>query len=159
MNEKMRSFVKGLIMGQFGSPLPMAEKEPVAYLYNGVRLPALPEWDRETYPYAVIVYFPSDKNCKLCVFGEKGYYNPAYDSPGTAVWEVIQFQNAITRITYYDYYDKDPPYFKLKSTSDSDIVSLVQTPGREYLLWSNYDIPNEDGSLYFAASDPIPVYE
>lgn len=24
------------------------------YLYNGVKLPALPEWDKETYPYAVI---------------------------------------------------------------------------------------------------------
>ena len=43
MTEKMRSSVMGLILGQFSSPLPMAQKEPVAYLYNGVRLPKLPE--------------------------------------------------------------------------------------------------------------------
>ena len=58
MNEKMRSSVMGLILGQFSSPLPEVQKEPVAYLYNGVRLPALPEWDREKYPFAVIWYTP-----------------------------------------------------------------------------------------------------
>ena len=25
--------------------------------------------------------------------------------------------------------------------------------------WANYDIFNEDGSVYLAASDPIPIYE
>ena len=32
------------------------KKTPVAYLYNGVRLPGLPEWDKTVYPFAVIVY-------------------------------------------------------------------------------------------------------
>ena len=45
MNGKMRSSVMGLILSLFSSPLPEVQKEPVAYLYNGVRLPALPEWD------------------------------------------------------------------------------------------------------------------
>ena len=25
--------------------------------------------------------------------------------------------------------------------------------------WANYDILNEDGSIYLSASDPIPIYE
>ena len=54
MTEKMRSSVMGLILSLFSSPLPEVQKQPVAYLYNGVRLPKLPEWDRETYPYATI---------------------------------------------------------------------------------------------------------
>lgn len=60
MNELMRSCAMGLILSLFSSPLPEVQKEPVAYLYNGVILPALPEWDRETYPYLVIDYFSGD---------------------------------------------------------------------------------------------------
>lgn len=29
----------------------------------------------------------------------------------------------------------------------------------EDVKWSNFDILNEDGSVYLAASDPIPVYD
>lgn len=42
----------GYLMGRM-IPRHLA-KLPVAYLYNGVRLPKLPEWNKETHPYAVI---------------------------------------------------------------------------------------------------------
>ena len=28
--------------------------EPIAYSYNGTVWPALPEWDKTTYPYAIL---------------------------------------------------------------------------------------------------------
>ena len=55
MTDKMRDFVKGLALGLTGAPLPYTgTAEPVAYLYNGYRLPPLPNRDKAQYPYATI---------------------------------------------------------------------------------------------------------
>lgn len=53
-----KSWLIGFALGLCGKPPPIAgsRREPVAYLYNGVRLPKLPEYDKSVYPYAVIVY-------------------------------------------------------------------------------------------------------
>ena len=41
----------------------------------------------------------------------------------------------------------------------TDYTYKHATLALEYLAWSNFDIINEDGSVYLAASAPIPVYE
>ena len=43
--------------------------------YNGYELPALPEWDKEKYPYAVISVFGSEDSyiITLNVFDKLGY--------------------------------------------------------------------------------------
>lgn len=53
-----KSWLIGFALELCGNPLPIAgsKREPVAYLYNGVRLPKLPEYDKSVYSYAVIVY-------------------------------------------------------------------------------------------------------
>ena len=50
-----KSFANGFLCGLMGKGV-LREAEPVAYLYNGVQLAPLPKWDKETYPYAVIMY-------------------------------------------------------------------------------------------------------
>ena len=49
------SYVVGFNLALAGMAYPYSAPTPVAYLYNGIRLPALPEWDRGVYPYAYIV--------------------------------------------------------------------------------------------------------
>lgn len=114
------------------------------YLYNGVRLPELPEWDREKYPYALIGAYPNEDgygisgNLYLTSKVEFGYnkYN---------VWSI-----ATEYIFPFD--------------ANSDYPTEWQ-PGREYsgspgvnvIDWANFDLLDEDGSVYLAASEPVPV--
>lgn len=78
MNDKMRSWVMGMLLGQVSSPLPMTQtpeqKEPVAYLYNGVELPDINEvWTDELkaeYPYAHLGVLPASELFGNSVTGE-----------------------------------------------------------------------------------------
>jgi hypothetical protein len=140
MTGKMRDFVKGLIPGLVVAPLPYTGSEPVAYLYNGIPLPALPEWDKEAYPYAVIVQNNSSGN----------YLFVADDEVFTA-----GIDGAVGRLfpgACYRYGDGAwQPYSSGASNAKG--------------VWSNRDIYYSDGveevggTLYMEASDPVPVYE
>lgn len=107
------------------------------YLYNGVELPALPEWDKTAYPYAFITRVLGKPILQVSV--ERPYWDNSdmrflYDSDGgwaeckNGLWEDFIFMN--------------PAFY----TSDEFRP-----------LWSNFDVLNEDGSVYMAASEPIPV--
>lgn len=158
MTDKMKSFVKGLLLGMVGRPLPLplvAESASLylygtqsdsgtiglrsgesVTLYDGAVLPALPEWDRETYPYALI---------------KDGTYLYAFSS--------------------YSYNYSDGPFitanapkkvWELENAEWVELTNYVNTSvaGNAYfsnLVWSNLDILNEDGTVYLAASDPVPV--
>ena len=142
MNEKMRSSVMGLLLGQFSSPLPMAQKEPVAYLYNGVVLPKLPEWDKETYPYAVIgvdhdfgfrrlVLSVSDKKSKYW-----GLFGTYYDDDVSRLVYIIRDTE----------FDQKTDY----NTKSSFTLEA---------LWTNHDIVDDDsGEIIMPASEPVQDY-
>lgn len=137
--EWLFSFKTGLALGLCGNALPW-KAEPVAWLYNGVRLPKLPEWDKTVYPYAVIafidagpiyrVYFCADK---CTVTGVNASYKAPY------VW----YQGA-----------GDVWEYKGETADTSNVILSMVTP-----IWANHDVYREDGSLYLAASEPVPVYE
>lgn len=117
--------------------------EPVAYLYNEVRLPRLPELK---YPYVVIWGHEAEgrmvmacsapfivKNGQLKMGGENSYsYVYAYATDDNKGW------NDLREVTG---------------------VSGGGVGFASYTVWTNTDILNEDGSVYLAATDPIPVYE
>lgn len=165
MNGKMRSCVMGLILGQFSSPLPMAQKEPVAYLYNGVRLPKLPEWDREKYPYAVILIYESyltKKYTAILYLMKDNNVRQAVDTGGGGIY----FE--------YMYYQVGDIQYKVEY-KDGEVVTewgepTVLTDSLSFdvakIKWANSDIvlaldttSGEAGTLYLATSDPVPVYE
>lgn len=121
------------------------------YLYNGVQLPALPEWDKEAYPYAEMyavsgalsaimsVLKVTDRPADCYALGDNDYgsYEPSYHV-GT---------------NYISY--------KIDKTSDTWVVKAsgqieAATSGVN-ANWANYDLFYEDGTLYLAASEPIPV--
>jgi hypothetical protein len=130
------SFLQGLAAGLCGRGVGIA---PTAYLYNGVELPALPEYDHEMYPYAVmyeggLLWLKSERPYRLLENGQYYIYN---DTPVMAL--------------FYKAVDGE---FVFQREYSQDRMSQG-----DHIFWSNFDVMNADGSLYFAKSDPIPVYE
>lgn len=111
---------------------------PVSYLYNGVELPPLPEWDTESYPYAAI-YTDADRT----VF--KFYCDAAgeiVNSGGTC----LLMSTSRT----------------MKAENGAWVKSvggLAYTP-----IWANHDVfyntsaGELSGKLFLAASEPVPIY-
>ena len=143
----LSDFLSGIAAG--AASRGVLRRTPIAYLYNGVQLPGLPEWDKEKYPYAWIHQFnTANPSYVLRIASEpivykkpiyKDYY--VYSMTGTGciynindgVWEIFRSDVAFDN------------YFP-----ESDVL----------FSWTNTDIINEeDGTIYLEASDPVPVYE
>ena len=149
MNAKMRGFVNGILLGVVGKPFPITqgEKEPVAYLYNGVQLPPLPEWDKETYPYAAM--FRNMDTYGVYCFSKQPF---TYSVNRYGVITIYHGTTSDTPAPYLSVeYDDGHWVTNSKTGASNRSLSLY--------IWANYDILNEDGSVYLKASEPIPVYE
>lgn len=134
----LRQFILGLLSELTAG----SAKEPIAYLYNGVRLPKLPEWDRGSYPFAYIAV------------SSDGGYGFCYR---TTAKTVIDGGHAGIDLTF------DGAWYLLsedKTKWESYGARILGT-----VVWANYDVYYSDsveevgGTLYLAASEPIPVYE
>lgn len=127
------------------------------YAYNGIVLPALPEWDKETYPYAsifyngtdYILYVTKDQIAQTWFFGHEvytklsssGFYCNEFICTGKSQWSK-------TEETWYAFYGYD-----------EDVT----------LIWADYDVMdhcddrrgtvNEPLGTYMYASSPVPFYE
>lgn len=121
------------------------KRDPVAYLYNGIRLPPIPE-EITAYPYVVI----QNGNTQY-VFGFS-------QKPTTYITDWNFEKKAVTGVPKGVAFGMA---FKLMSRDEWTVHS---NPGpHESLLentcWANYDVLNLDGSVYLEASEPIPVYD
>ena len=173
MTDKMKSFVKGILLSLVGKPFPLAEREPVAFLYNGVRLPKLPEWDSEKYPYAVIVGNSSGEfwlyPTRLILSTVPLYYvnnNLAYwslfygSADGSAIgYEWVNYDEENQNITY------DPGFVRNEDMDTAFTAgggAAQKTSLADDLLWANYDVYKHPGGTTLvlpACDDPVPVYE
>lgn len=135
MTDNMREFVKFFVMGSAKGGV----REPIAYLYNGVRLPKLPEWDKTKYPYAYI--------------GTSGMDTTYYYLCFSDTLETARNISRIVGTGDENYTLADGEWGPFLSTSSVAVI------------WTNTDIYYIDslsevgGTLCLAASDPIPVYE
>lgn len=139
------------------TPPALPDYNPVGlYSYNGVELPALPEWDKTVYPYASI-------STKLGTISKYRYFW-VYAEPVFATGNNATSTLAIPR-----------PCLRWKLTDDNwveDALSDDETltsDGGFFGLWANYDVYYVDdatagetfgfepGTLYLAASEPVPV--
>ena len=151
----LKSWLTGFVLALAGKPLGMgAGKTPVAYLYNGIRLPALPEWDKVKYPYACIFNYYHDEfdgsSAYLALLPEIVHYHgtlgdgtpyTAIDQTGMVLYTFAEFAGD-TQWNYYpdtEYYKSIIPY--------GDVV------------WANFDVVDEAGTKYLSASAPVPVYK
>lgn len=146
------SITLGFLVGQqiAGQMRKTEEKTPIAYLYNGVQLPALPEWDRERYPYVSIglnIWSEITVICSASPFSadENGYI--------TASGYLIVLYDADGSSAYFPYGD----FSGSENCRWGDAISAGGVTHKTF--WCNRDILDEDGSVYLASSDPIPVYE
>ena len=108
--------------------------DPVAYLYNGVKLPPLPEWDREVYPYAVIVQNNSDSEI----------YSFMVDDEPFTVGAAGDTERLFPGASY--------------KHNDGEWVSASGQINCK-AIWTNTDLYTTDGALSLERSDPVPVYE
>ena len=151
----LKSWLTGFALGLAGKPLPFSlvepdapVEEPVAYLYNGVRLIPLPEWDKDAYPYAVI-----DKaimsSYRLHLFDhlphaentENGYtrYGPMDGS--------VYIYKGVAKEGSESGWSMNAAYEDIDGITTSKV------------LWTNFDLLYADGKVCCAKSDPVPVYE
>lgn len=160
----LKSWLTGFSMGLAGLPclLPNGEPtqpdepvappaEPVAYLYNGVRLPKLPDWDMEKFPYAFII----DDSVY-------GYTFMATSAPpkhnlddDTGMVTHDQFLCFGLRL----YYRHKDGIWVFTAGEEDGIDYYMATSRLSPCIWANTDLIKQDGSVYLTASEPVPVYE
>jgi hypothetical protein len=133
-----------------------------AYLYNGVRLPELPEWDREKYPYAYIVNAISWYYVYYLPVPMEAYTNDngnvamrcSSGEPFTYYWgaaDISTLENGGTWDEAWSEYLNG----QLREKTNKGIGKI----GYGVLpLWCNSDLCFEDGTVAFAGSEPQPVY-
>ena len=123
------------------------KKKPIAYLYNGVRLPKLPETD---LPYASI--HRSSGGEYWALFSSSPWeYNTARDMFISQVYPVSG-----------SFWECGGDFSTWKShggvTNSNGGILSFGTMGADAWYWTNADIPTTDGSPFLAASEPVPVY-
>lgn len=124
------------------------------YLYNGVLFPKVPEV--EGHPYSLVNRSTSGGETYAHFYAAT---TPVFYNRNTgSVLNPLCVQNDGT-VVHYGMNSKDgETEWVFRDTKD--LVSGDSFAGVgivNYLIWSNHDIFNEDGTLYLAASDPIPV--
>lgn len=122
--------------------------------YSGTVLPVLPEWDKETYPYAFI----------------SEYVNATGIRTISLLISHIELQRTSTdKYNEYIYHTGNCMSTILLSTGkwntfkETSSIGTIITNGDgtpvSRLVWTNYDMQNADGTIYYTKSDPIPIYK
>ena len=130
------------------------------YLYNVVKLPALPEWDKTVYPYAFIYAIGTNGDgvsSEVYTLIISASNQMVYDSIGIGFrYDAIGITKAVstdgTEWVDRTYDSGGSEYFYVKREEPTDILYIR-------VAWANFDVLNANGSVYVAASEPVPVVE
>lgn len=146
-------FLGRRIAGQRRKP----ERVPVAYLYNYVRAPQLPERDGEVLPCAVLATYL--RGTAVLYFLPEIGYTTFTSGTGVEKEGILIPPGSVSYNVEYDYANK---------TIAAWGEAVVQTEEEYFLFdsiaWTNTDIYCQTdfygtpGEVYKAASNPIPVY-
>lgn len=162
----LKSWLIGFVLGLSGKPYPIQNAQPTIFLYGhvakegetptciindigyiGAVLSKLPEWDRETYPYALITSREGDYNYKtLYLLDRVEYY---YHDPDNLNRWSFSLPNGYLIASY----NKSRTEWEDFEKRNYTVLNVYDNPFK----WSNFDVINEDGSVYLAVSDPVPV--
>lgn len=140
----------------------MRQRKPVAYLYNGVQLPALPEWDRETYPYAAICFIGNGETLSYLFLSSAPLSYRPYKVGITKYHQLIATEDCSALEYVYDTTRGDTDWILSEDnsgefTKDGTVCNLILDGSK---FWTNYTILNyDDGTVHQVATDPVPVYE
>ena len=125
-------------------------------LYNGVELPALPEWDKENYPYATLHYVKGFRKYWLFVFPKTAY---VFESNGSLFFGGKDDDDVLVDAYQYNCQPGGdswggPTYWEHANSFIATLDGSESVAFRD--VWANFDV-EYNGTLYLAASDPIPV--
>ena len=123
----------------------------MGYLYNGVRLPKLPEWDKEKYPYAYITStrLSTSTVWYLSLPREWGDFSKAVFADDYVFYSK---GGARFQIKHYDGENMPQRWGSFEESESSWTCDVSR------MIWSNTDACTADGTILLAASDPIPVH-
>lgn len=134
------------------------ERPPVAWLYNYVRAPQLPERDKEALPFTVLTTYL--RGSAVLYFLPEIRYTTFTSETGVEQDGILIPSGSVSYNADYDYTNK---------TITAWGKGVVQTEEEYFLFsgiaWTNADIycqtdfHGTPGEIYRAASDPVPVYE
>lgn len=122
-------------------------KAPPLYVFSDHTLPQLPKWDKAKYPYAVIRFIESQSwtsHNRYVLYVFSGY--------PTINGNFVQGGNGFGWCGSYALCDGS---FEWGRLGESD--GICTTLQKIYAVWANVDILNEDGTVYLAASEAIPI--
>lgn len=147
----LQDFLSGIAAG--AASRGVMKRKPIAYLYNGVQLPPLPEV--EGYEYMTIQ--PVDDNYVLRAYKEK----PSAYEGSVAIFYGIPSSVETECLTGNLNVDKTGWSYTTWTTGTSSLMyykeeSILNT--LKPIFWTNTDIYDLDGSLWLSASEPVPVY-
>lgn len=155
--DQLRSWISGLVIGLASNPVPMnkIDKIPVAYLYNGVRLPPLPDVDRTKYPFVYIWYNTAFQGGYCVIFSSVTFHRifVHYDILDSDGWQMLANEDG-NIIRYFMWLSKGEFAWELNA-SESILRDDVQGDDP---IWANYNVLDENGETVLAASEPVPVY-
>ena len=167
---------------------PVPVQTATMYSYNGTVLPALPEWDKETYPYAYIRYEDISK-----VYCDGCFYAILFccDTLPT-IADVEMYGTTVTQMkfsgNYLDYcmvsnekvlngvqnggsfvtgnmtdISESNKWFDMSNSMTRTTINQTQkstadTQFGEY-IWFSHNINNADNVTIVLTYEPIPIYE
>lgn len=151
---QLYSWVIGLLIGLLQPPtltFDAPPTQPTAYLYNGIRLPALPEWDRGVYPYAVI--WSQLNGYHLTCLPADAYYEEHSSVEGLLYFKADTVCHCKTNEDLTE-------WGEWEEVADDTAYAIIDYPNEHMFacVWTNFNA-EYDGTTYMTASEPIPVYE
>lgn len=150
----------------------VTDKILIGYSYNGEILPEIPATS-EDYPYVYIVKLTGENlNSELALIGmaeyigqvDAGYYLQYTTHPRTHEWNndsgYYNLRLTEGKMLTYGYFEGlDDWLFGGSYDYEASGYTAWKLQENIQLVWCNNDVLREDGSIYLAASEPMPVYE
>lgn len=137
--------------------------QPVAYRYNGLRLSGLPEEAVAGYRYFAINLRGTVDNPWRCILYASS--TPFTFRDGAALREYYADDDGECQ-KYMYIFQADNPDDVMGSWMPKEKITYIASSEKSAtystwpLVWANYDLRNQaDGSVYLAASEPVPVYD
>lgn len=140
-------------------PIPLASAEPVAAVYGGTKLPVLPEWDKETYPNAMISVTLDSDTGEIDTYGLRCTQSKY---PDLSAWNSTVSE---PYVAYASNFGTKIPALQtdIERTAAmwGDLIerTLPASTQLKNVIWSSIDLYFADGVLGFAASAPVPIYK
>lgn len=130
-------------------------KAAVEYLYGDERLPKVPA-EIMAYRYVVMHYF--DEGTILVYGYDTEPYTESFTSIFGKTYDRLRTDDGTYRAG--NWYSTVPDEWYVTEVGNVTDASLgYHTATLTDIIWANFDIYASDGSLYLAASEPVPVYE